>query len=213
MGYCVNCGAPTEGNTPVCSSCASLNSANNNNVYAQQSPFNQANQFNNQSENLNRYDDLTSIVKTRKQRAYWNAMFDSPEISYQQVFKEEEPENDFDLGEYKKKFNIGAFFFTTTWLAFNCNFWGGIIVWFGLLVLSFIPILNLFGFPAGIALMIYCGVKGNEMTWKTRPYRDLDHFKKVQKIWAWAAPIIFFLSMLIGVVLAVAFGTVLSGLH
>ena len=203
MGYCVNCGAPTEGNTPVCSSCASLNSANNGSN--QQSPFNQA------EGNLNRYDNVVSLTKTKPQRDYWKAMLDNPSIAYEQLFKEGEPENDFDLGDIKKKFNIGACFFTTTWLAFNCNIWCAVIFWFALLVVSAIPIVNFLMFPVSIALMVYFGIKGNEIAWKTRPYKNLEHFKKNQKIWAWAVPISFILVVVLAVVCSVVFGAMFMG--
>ena len=44
--------------------------------------------------------------------------------------------------------------------------------------------------------MIYLGLKGNEIACKTRPYKDLEEFKKNQKIWAWAAPILWLVSFI-----------------
>ena len=188
MGYCVNCGAPTEGNPPVCSSCASLNSANNGSN--QQSPFNQA------EGNLNRYDNVVSLTKTKPQRTYWKAMFDNPSVAYEHVFKDGEPENDFNIGELKGNFNWGACFLNTLWLSFNCNFWIGFVIVPFLLFIVNICTLGFGGFFASIGLMIYLGLKGNEIACKTRPYKDLEEFKKNQKIWAWAAPILWLVSFI-----------------
>ena len=203
MGYCVNCGAPTEGNNPVCSSCASLNSSNNS--YNQQSSFNQV-------ENLNRYDNLISITKTKPQRTYWRATFDNPSIAYEQVFKDGEPENDFDIGELKGKFNWGACLFNSTWLAFNCNFWLGFFIVPILLSIVSTVTMGFGGFFAVIGLMVYLGLKGNEIAWKTRPYKNLEEFKKNQKIWAWVAPVVLVLSFVASCTLFGA-ALIMGGLH
>lgn len=190
MGYCTNCGQPTDNPDNICSACGGRT--------VQQSSFDQP-----------QGGDNTQVASVNlstngAKREYWKATFDEPTIAYEQIFKDRKPENDFDLGEYKKKFNIGACLLTTVWLAFNCNFWFALIFCAILMFISGIPFINLLMFPAGIALMIYFGLKGNEIAWKTRPYRDLEHFNRNQKIWSIAGLIwtgIFLITILVPLLL------------
>ena len=38
----------------------------------------------------------------------------------------------------------------------------------------------------GIAFATWLGIKGNEMAWNARKWKDLAHFKRVQRNWATA---------------------------
>ena len=67
-----------------------------------------------------------------------------------------------------KGWSWGAFFLSWIWAIGNRT-------WIGLLAL--IPYVN-------IVVMIWLGVKGREMAWKNRAWRDLDHFNSVQKKWS-----------------------------
>ena len=66
--------------------------------------------------------------------------------------------------------NLGAFWFGWLW-AFSHRLigWGIVTLVFGLL-------------PA-----IYLGVKGNELAWERRPFRDVEDFRACQRVWrSWA---------------------------
>jgi len=53
-----------------------------------------------------------------------------------------------------------------------------------ILVLGCIPLL---GNIVIAAISIYLAVKGNELAWQRRPFRHLDEFRAVQRIWRnWA---------------------------
>jgi hypothetical protein len=67
-----------------------------------------------------------------------------------------------------QKWNWGAFFLTFIWGIGNG-------VWRSFLI--FIPIIN-------IAVPFILGAKGNTWAWQNRIWRDVNHFKKVQKTWA-----------------------------
>jgi hypothetical protein len=70
-----------------------------------------------------------------------------------------------------KKWNWGAFLLGGIWGLGN-----GVPI----ALLSFIPF---FGFIMNIIL----GVKGSEWAWKKKRWESVEHFKRVQKIWAWWA--------------------------
>lgn len=73
--------------------------------------------------------------------------------------------------------------------------WGGVNrVWIGLL--AGVPIVlssALHWLPATyvstlqLPISIYCGIKGNEIAWRKRRWKSVEHFRKIQKRWAWGA--------------------------
>ena len=205
MGYCTNCGQPTDNPNNICTVCSGQSNVSQSSF---ESNNNQRQEYNNNSMPIN-------LNNEQSQREYWKATFDEPTIAYEQLFKDRKPENDFDLGEYRKKFNIGACLLTTTWLAFNCNFWFALIFIAILMFISSIPVINLLMLPGMIALMIYFGLKGNEIAWKTRPYRDLEHFNKNQKIWSIAGLISFglFLILILIPIILFSSGFLLNIIH
>lgn len=84
-----------------------------------------------------------------------------------------------------KKWNWGAFFLS--WI------WGiGNHVWISLL--SLIPFVN-------IIMIFVLGAKGSEWAWKAKNWESLDHFKRVQRLWAIWGTVLF----LIGVVGSILF--------
>lgn len=93
-----------------------------------------------------------------------------------------------------KKWNWGAFLLGPIWAIGNR-------VWIGLL--GFIPWVN-------IIIHIILGIKGNEWAWKQKQWNDVEHFKQVQKKWAWWALVIFIISFVIFVLLLVFLLLVLS---
>lgn len=83
-----------------------------------------------------------------------------------------------------------------SWGAFFLNWIWGVShgVWISLLAL--IPIVN-FG------VMIYLGLRGNELAWKNGSWSSIEAFHKSQRRWAIAGWILFSLSLLFGIASAV----------
>ena len=73
--------------------------------------------------------------------------------------------------------------------------WGGVNrVWIGLL--AGIPIVlssALHWLPSTyvqtlqLPISIFCGVKGNEIAWRKRRWKSVEHFRTIQRRWAWGA--------------------------
>ncbi|MBA4544388.1 DUF4352 domain-containing protein [Thermoactinomyces daqus] len=89
--------------------------------------------------------------------------------------------NHSDVSEVKK-WNWGAFFLGPIWAIGNR-------VWIGLLAL--IPIF-------GIIMNIILGAKGSEWAWKAKSWKSVDHFKSVQRKWAWWGLGVFVLFVIFG---------------
>jgi len=81
-----------------------------------------------------------------------------------------------DLPPELEGWNWGAFFLNWVWgLAHN--------TWVALLM--FVPLVN-------IVLPFVLGARGNAWAWRNNQWRDIDHFRRVQRIWArvgWGAAI------------------------
>jgi len=78
--------------------------------------------------------------------------------------------NDAAMLPHVQGWNLAAFWFGWLW-AFSHRLigWGIVTLVFGLL-------------PA-----IYLGVKGNELAWERRPFRDVEDFRACQRVWrSWA---------------------------
>lgn len=86
-----------------------------------------------------------------------------PAFSGGPVFDSEE-----DIQRELKKWNWGAFFLTWIW---------------GLGNGTYIALLSLIGL-LGIPMMFVLGFKGNAWAWKNGNWRDLAHFRQVQKRWS-----------------------------
>lgn len=70
----------------------------------------------------------------------------------------------------------GAFLLNWIWAIFNRT-------WIGLLAL--IPYV-------GVIMAFVLGFKGREWAWQNKPWRDLDHFNGVQRLWSvWGAIVVF----------------------
>ncbi len=68
-----------------------------------------------------------------------------------------------------KRWSWGAFFLNWIWGLGNKVY---------LALLCLIPY-------AGVIMTIVLGVKGNEWAWRNKKWDSVEHFKKVQKIWAY----------------------------
>ena len=94
-----------------------------------------------------------------------------------------------------KGWNWGAFFLNFIWAVGNKT-------WIGLLTI--VPLV-------GYIVPIILGLKGNEWAWKNRRWKDIDHFKRVQKKWAiWGASLIIPLFVSFAVLFFFAFHNIYS---
>lgn len=66
------------------------------------------------------------------------------------------------------KWSWGAFFLNWIWGLGNRTY---------IALLMFVPFVNL-------VMVFVLGARGNAWAWKNNPWRDVDHFKRVQKAWA-----------------------------
>lgn len=79
------------------------------------------------------------------------------------------------LPEEIKGWNWGAFLLNWIWGIGNSTF---------IAFLMFVPLVN-------IVMLFILGAKGNEWAWRNRTWRDVEHFKAVQKKWRNAGLIVF----------------------
>ena len=81
--------------------------------------------------------------------------------------------------------NWGGFFLSWMWALGHERITAAAII----LITSFVPFVR-WGFK------IYFGIKGNELAWTHRRFRDLDEFRSVQRAWMIWGAVAFGLSML-----------------
>lgn len=86
------------------------------------------------------------------------------------------------------RWNWGAFFLNWIWGIGNSTF---------IALLALIPGVN-------IVVMIVLGARGSRWAWRNRAWRDAEHFRKTQRAWAIAGPIVW------GVVIALVAVPVIS---
>ncbi|MDR2774736.1 MAG: FHA domain-containing protein [Tannerella sp.] len=96
--------------------------------------------------------------------------------------------------------NWGAFYFGWLWGIFNGVYWP-------LLVL--IPYV---GWAAALIVNIVLGIKGNAWAWKGRYWKDINHFKRVQRSWAMWALYVFITLVVISITVFVLFSSVIVSL-
>lgn len=65
------------------------------------------------------------------------------------------------------------------WGAFLLNWIWGLGNGTYIALLIFVPVVN-------IVMLFVLGAKGNEWAWRNRIWRDIQHFKRTQRKWAWA---------------------------
>ncbi len=120
MGYCLHCGQPTEGNSSVCSLCASM--SNSGSINQSNNTSNIANSENNLTNNYADVQQSYAGMQIKRQKQdYWksiNCKIDLP-TSIAMLKGELSSINDFDLGDLKNKFNLAAFFGGLSWLKFT----------------------------------------------------------------------------------------------
>lgn len=95
-----------------------------------------------------------------------------------------------------KKWNWGAFFFNWLWGVCNGVYWPLVLI-----ICNFIPYIG----PAiSLGVCIALGINGSEWAWKGKQWNSVEHFKRVQHSWAMACLWVFGISVLLGIVVAIA---------
>jgi hypothetical protein len=85
-----------------------------------------------------------------------------------------------------KRWNWGAFLLNWIWGLGNNTY---------IALLCFVPILN-------IIMPFVLGVKGNEWAWRNKRWESVEHFKRVQRKWAFAGLIVLLVVIVLSAVFA-----------
>ncbi|MDR2611233.1 MAG: hypothetical protein LBC58_07230 [Clostridiales Family XIII bacterium] len=93
-----------------------------------------------------------------------------------------------------RKWNWGAFYFGWVWGVGNKAYLG---------LLTLIPC---FGF----IWMFVCGALGNQWAWKSGEFKDVEQFMAVQRTWNRAGLIAFFVSLAVGILVAILWGVIFA---
>jgi len=81
--------------------------------------------------------------------------------------------------------NWGGFFFTWIWGIGNSTF---------IALLALLPLVNL-------VMIFVLGAKGNEWAWQNKRWNSIEHFKKVQKLWAIWGAVLFALGIILSIII------------
>lgn len=84
--------------------------------------------------------------------------------------------------------NWGAFFLNWIWGIGNNTY---------IAFLCLIPFVN-------FVMIFILGAKGNEWAWQNKKWESIDHFKRVQKLWAIWGLVLFLLGILLSVLVIIA---------
>ena len=84
--------------------------------------------------------------------------------------------------------NWGACFLPWIWGIGN-NTWIAFLAW--------IPFVN-------VVMIIVLGAKGNEWAWQNKHWQSIEHFKRVQKLWAIWVFVLFLIGVLLAVIVIIA---------
>ena len=90
-----------------------------------------------------------------------------------------------------KKFNWGAFFLNWIWCLAN-EYFKGALIFFFLPLVNLIPFIGSF---IALGLYIWLGINGNRIAWQQKRWDSVEHFHKVQKIWAIVGVIFGFIGL------------------
>lgn len=85
------------------------------------------------------------------------------------------------IPEGVKGWNWGAFFLNGIWGLGNKTY---------IALLAFIPIIN-------IPIMIFLGLKGNELSWENKDWKSVEHFVSAQRKWNIAGLVVFAIYILV----------------
>lgn len=106
------------------------------------------------------------------------------------------------------KWSWGAFQFSWIWGLFNGCWWILLIQLF-LIILSFIPIVNIFSGIASIVMSIVYGVNGRQWAWDNRSWRNVLDFEETQDTWNKWGLIFFIGSIVLSILIVIFFGAAL----
>jgi hypothetical protein len=97
---------------------------------------------------------------------------------------------------FLKKWNWGAFLLSWIW-AFGH---GQILIGILILVLGLIPVI---GTLVDLGLVIYLGIKGNELAWNSGKFTSIEQLKETERVWAKWAVIIFIISIVLFILITI----------
>ncbi len=104
--------------------------------------------------------------------------------------------------ELTGKFNFGAFALTWIW---GLNHKAYItLVALGLGLLSMVPTVGCLASVASLALSIWFGLKGNEWAWQSGRFATPEECISCQRVWMWWGIAVFALSIVVGLLAAMA---------
>lgn len=63
---------------------------------------------------------------------------------------------------------------------------------------------SLIQFATQIGMIVYIGINGNRIAWQYRVFEGVEHFRKVQRIWAWWTLGIYAISIVLIVLVVIA---------
>ena len=84
--------------------------------------------------------------------------------------------------------NWGAFFLNWIWGIGNNTF---------IALLCLLPFIN-------IVMIFVLGAKGNEWAWQNKRWQNIEHFKRVQRLWAIWGVVLFALGIIFSILIVVA---------
>jgi len=101
---------------------------------------------------------------------------------------------------FLEKWNWGAFLLSWIWALGH----GQILVGILILVVGILPVI---GTLVDLGLVIYLGIKGNELAWNSGRFASIEQLKETERVWTkWAVIlliiglVLFVLSMVVGVI-------------
>ena len=90
----------------------------------------------------------------------------------------------------------GAFVLYPIWGFFN-GCWWMFLVWFGVLLLSLIPFLNILSGIGALVLAIVFGINGRKWAWENRIWNSVEDFESTQGTWDKVGLVLFILSLVV----------------
>lgn len=86
-----------------------------------------------------------------------------------------------------RRWNWGAFFCSWIWAVCHRTYWPLFI-----LLVAWIPFV---GQVANLVLTVYLGLNGSRIAWTCGKYRDFDHYRRAQRVWAIVGLVVFLVSI------------------
>ena len=71
------------------------------------------------------------------------------------------------------------------------------LVWFGVLLLSLIPFLNILSGIGALVLAIVFGINGRKWAWENRIWNSVEDFESTQGTWDKVGLVLFILSLVV----------------